>query len=147
MAVTEAYDSDELECLDLLICTTNSPVCKYCLIATCSGQCGEPSNAMKSAKEKKFSDGSYEQVLLMKSDHDNEFGHSPFCRDSYVSTQPRGESEGAESEDEPLFQENINIRPRVGHNSVGPELLRVGLDRDYESDGSTVGEDGNRVDE
>jgi hypothetical protein len=146
MAVTEAYDSDELECLDLLICTTNSPVCKYCLIATCSGQCGEPSKAMKSAKEKFFSDGAYEQVLLMKSDHDNEFGHSPFCRDSYVSTQPQGESEGADSEDEPPFQENISIRPKPGPEDNEPELLHAGLDRDYESDKSSVDEDGNPVD-
>ena len=81
----------------------------------------------------------------MKSDHDNEFGHSPFCRDSYVSTQPRGESEGAESEDEPLFQENISIRPKPGPEDNEPELLHAGLDRDYESDKSSVDEDDNPV--
>ena len=141
MATVEHYDGQELECLDLLICTTNKAVCKYCLLHDCNGQCGDTTSVMRSAQDNFFSDGSYEQVLAIKSENLNSFGHSPFSRDSYLSTRPMQESEGAESEDDP--QENISIRPKSPPTQENSDVLQIGLDNsgDSDSDKSSVDED------
>ena len=65
MALAGAYDEDELKCLNVLISTTNRSVCRWCLDQNCDGtDCGEELPAMASAKEKFFSDGCYEQVMI-----------------------------------------------------------------------------------
>ena len=147
MAQVENYEPEELEVLDLLICTTNRSVCKWCLQDDCNGDCGEVSPAMASAKAKFFSDGSYEQVLLAKEERQhNQFGHSPFSRDSYLSTRPMGSPEGANTEDDGDRQENISImaKPRLSESEA--ELLQASIAEDrpnkgYESDKSSVDED------
>jgi hypothetical protein len=146
MATMDTYDDNEMQCLDLLICTTNKAVCKWCLQSDCDGACGEVSPAMASAKQKFFTDGSYEQVLLAKAERQcNKFGHSPFSRDSYLSTQPSRESEEADIEDEPTNQEDISIMSKSRLNEKEAQLLQATLakERDskgYESDRSSVEE-------
>lgn len=113
MAVIEDYDDDEMEHLDLLICSTNTQVCKYCLAKTCNGSCGDVPDALASTMRKFFADGAYEQVLVAKMDRQtNEFGHSSFSRDSYLSTRPTRVPEGADHEDDQEDQENISISSR-----------------------------------
>jgi hypothetical protein len=88
MAKAKTYDKDEVACLNVLMSTTNCQVCKYCLDKDCDGQsCVEDTPAMASAKHKFFNDGSYEHVLLAKLDRPaNEYGHSLFTKDSYLTT-------------------------------------------------------------
>ena len=50
MAMIEEYEPEEIEYLDLLICTTNRKVCKWCLDKSCNGACPEVSPSMTSAK-------------------------------------------------------------------------------------------------
>jgi hypothetical protein len=119
MAQLNSYDTEEMACLDLLICTTNRVVCKWCLIDDCKGDCGEVDAAMVSAKDRFCSDGSYEQVLMAKAERQhNQFGHSSFSRDSYLSTQPMRASEGADTEDDGAPQESISImsKPKLTKN-------------------------------
>ena len=145
MAAAETYDQDELPCLDLLICTTNRNVCKHCLSQECNGACDHVSDAMISAKDKYFSDGLYEQVLLVKEDRqvNDQFGHSPFSRDSYLSTRPTQESEGADTYDDPPEQEDISILSKTAPRESEAEILQIEQDEtlvDYESE-SSVEED------
>ena len=67
---------------------------------------------MASAKAKYFTDGSYEQVMLAKTQRTaNRHGHSPFSKDSYLSTSEQQVPAGAYTQhEEPLLQqEDISI--------------------------------------
>jgi hypothetical protein len=92
---------------------------------------------MTSAKDEFFSNGAYEHVLANKQDRDiqpNSFGHSPFSRDSYLSSK-QDESEGA-SEQGQEVQEQLCIMDAL----QGSDPLADPLDEDM-SDASSVLED------
>ena len=147
MAQMDTYNKEELDCLDLLICTTNRAVCKWCLQHDCNGDCGDVSDAMISAQDKFFSDGSYEQVLLVKADsQQSQFGHSPFSRDSYLSTRPMQLSEEANTDDDGSPPENISIMSKSNLHEQESEILQATLaeerlNKGYESDKSSCDED------
>ena len=145
MAMIEEYEPEEIEYLDLLICTTNRKVCKWCLDKSCNGACPEVSPSMTSAKRKFFENGAYELVLTAKMDRQsNKFGHSAFSRDSYLSTRPSPTPEGANSEDDEQTQEDISIMgARPAEDSDGaPSEKELHLAQDDES---SVDEDGNSL--
>jgi hypothetical protein len=147
MAMIDDYEDDEIEFLDLLICTTNKPVCKFCLEKDCNGSCGPMCPAMTSAKAKFFSKGAFEEVLLAKMDRQtNKFGHSPFSRDSYLSSRTTDTSEGTDNEDEPEAQEDISITAKAAPEE---QVMQVEQEEnpDPGSDHSSVDEDGDPTDQ
>jgi hypothetical protein len=105
MAITREFDPNEVKHLNTLICTTNRPVCKHCLEKECDGSCGSDDDDMASAKHKFFTNGAYEHVLANKQDRDiqpDTFVHSPFTKDSYLSTQREvtEEADSSQGQDE-----------------------------------------------
>ena len=94
---------------------------------------------MTSAKQRFFTNGAYEHVLANKEDRDiqpDAFAHSPFSRDSYLSTQ-REEYEGAADQGHNDEQERICIMD--GHVDNTAPLDDV---VDNESEASSIDEDG-----
>jgi hypothetical protein len=139
MAIMSDFKPTELKHLNTLICSTNRPVCKRCLESECDGDCSPDDPDMASAKQRFFTNGAYEHVLANKEDRDiqpDAFAHSPFSRDSYLSTQ-REEYEGAADQGHNDEQERICIMD--GHVDDTPPLDDV---LDNESEASSVDEDG-----
>ena len=79
---------------------------------------------MTSAKRKFFTDGSYEQVLLAKLDRpDNDYGHSPFTKDSYLMSFQEQEPDGTDHvHDQELQQEDISIMAPALEEQEGRSL-------------------------
>ena len=145
MALAEKYVGKEIQCLDLLIAATNKRVCKWCLGEDCDGNsCGAEVPEMAAAKELFYNDGAYEMVMLNKVDrHDNRHGHSPFTKDSYLSTHQREDSEGANHADD---QEDVSIMSKpildeAEANAIQDEVASEPEDADHLSDASDVEED------
>ncbi len=116
MTMARTYEEDEIPYLNILMSSTNRRVCHKCLDKQCDGHaCGPQDPAMISAKKKYFNNGAYEEVLSVKLERpDNEFGHLPLSRDTYLSSYERSASEGAYTEsDESERQEDICIMAKI----------------------------------
>ena len=104
---------------------------------------------MASAKEKFYSDGAYEFVCENKSDRPmNQFGHSPFTKDSYLSTHQRQESDGADGTDDHQHpqQEDFSFMSKSLLDEQSAAEIQDDLADDsepeaQESDNSSVDED------
>jgi hypothetical protein len=155
MALAQTYSPEEIVHLNVLISSTDRPVCRFCLDKNCDGKsCGRISPSLNSAKQNFFSDGSYEQVLSAKQDRPyNRFGHSSFNLDSYLRSQTQA-PEGANTTDDldMEVQEDVCIMkqsdPEENHHDTplddSVQDPQVGLNRSHEdppSDESSVEED------
>jgi hypothetical protein len=150
MALAAKYTGKEVQCLNALLATTNRTGCKWCLQRDCNGEdCGAETEEMISAKEKYFNDGAYEYCLDNKLDREsNVHGHSPFTRDSYLSTFQSEVPSGADNEYDPEVQDDVCIMfkasPLLDEAEAGQLQEEVGDNFDHEednSDDSSVDED------
>ena len=144
MALAKTYNPGELKHLNVLMASTNREVCPQCLDKNCNGiDCEDDEPDLASAKNKFFSDGSFEYVLSAKQDRPNNvFGHSAFGKDSYLCTQRAQVTEGASMDSDPTaLQEDVCIM------FAESEQESNGLDRDHqEADQESDSSSGSEVD-
>jgi hypothetical protein len=92
---------------------------------------------MKSSKARYFSDGTYEKVLVAKAARPNsKFGHSPYSKDSYLSTQVYLATEGADTGDDPQnrYQEDFDLNSAPRLDDQAAELLQASLTENREAE-------------